>query len=384
MSLVGTWMQSMAVGWLALTLSDSAFIVGLVVACSALPIVLFSLPAGVLVDRMDKLRLVAITQALLLADAALLWWFTYSGHMSIPWLLALAVFGGTVSSVEIPARQSLMVELVGKEDLRDAIALNSSGFNLARIVGPAIAAAILARWGLAWCFAVNGMSFLAVLVGISQIERPQVEDGVEMSPQESPYASIKGGLRYVLGHPVLRGLVELVAVFSILGTPVLALLPVMTRDQLHLGPGGYGLMLSAIGIGGLCGALALASSSPRLPKGKVLLRGQYACAAVMLLLACTGRAALAYPLFLALGFFFIVNSALGNTIMQAVVPDAYRGRLMAIYSLVVVGVPQVVGAFAAGAVARLTSVGWTVGGSAVLMLLYSYWAFRRYPAVREA
>lgn len=143
-------------------------------------------------------------------------------------------------------------------------------------------------------------------------------------------------------------------------------------------------MLSAIGIGGLGGALALASSSPRLPRGLVLVRGQYATAMVMLLLSFTDRAVMAYPLFLATGFFFIVNSALGNTIMQSIVPDEYRGRLMAIYSLVVVGVPQVVGAFVAGAVARFTSVGWTVGGSAVLMMVYSYWAFRRYPAVKAA
>jgi MFS family permease len=140
LSLIGTWMQSMALGWLALELSDSAFIVGLVASIGSLPILLFSLYAGVVVDRSDKLRLVTIAQTLLLLEAVLLWYLTWSGHINIPTLLVLALVGGAIASVEIPARQSLMIDLVGRDDLRDAIALNSSGFNLARIFGPAIAA----------------------------------------------------------------------------------------------------------------------------------------------------------------------------------------------------------------------------------------------------
>ena len=167
LSLIGTWMQSMGQGWLALQLSDSAFIVGLVAACGSLPILLFSLYAGVLVDRSDKLRLVKIAQTLLAIEATLLWYFTWSGHINIGGLVAFALFGGAGASVEIPARQSLMIDLVGRDDLRDAIALNSSGFNLARIFGPAVAAAIIANFGLAWCFGVNALSYLTVLIGRS-------------------------------------------------------------------------------------------------------------------------------------------------------------------------------------------------------------------------
>lgn len=380
LSLIGTWMQSMAIGWLALDLSDSAFIVGLVAACSALPILLFSLFAGVVVDRTDKLRIVRLAQALLLVEAALLWYFTWRGHMNIPGLIALAVMGGVITSFEIPARQSLMIDLVGRDDLRDAIALNSSGFNLARIFGPAIAAAIIARWGIAWCFAVNAASYLTVLVGLALIKLPPRSPVVA---EESPWEGMRAGIQFVVTDRRLRGLVETISVFAILCTPTLALMPVMARDQLRLGAGGYGILLSAVGIGGLIGALALAASSARLKRGPLLVRSQYLLAGLILLLSLSRSAAVAYPLLLATGCVLIVNSALGNTMMQAIVPDAYRGRLMAIYSLIVVGLPQVVGAFAAGGIARVVGISWTLAISAVLMLLYGAWAFRRFPEVRS-
>ncbi|MBC7894834.1 MAG: MFS transporter [Cytophagaceae bacterium] len=379
LSLIGTWMQSMAIGWLALELSNNAFIVGLVAASSALPILLFSLFAGVVVDRTDKLRIVRLAQALLLIEAALLWYFTWRGHMNIPGLIALATLGGMITSFEIPARQSLMIDLVGRDDLRDAIALNSSGFNLARIFGPAIAAAIIARWGIAWCFAVNAASYLTVLVGLALIKLPAHSPVVAA---ESPWEGMRAGIRFVTTDRRLRGLVETISVFAILCTPTLALMPVMARDQLHLGAGGYGVLLSAVGIGGLVGALALAASSARLRRGPLLVRSQYVLAGLILLLSLSRSAAMAYPLLLATGCVLIVNSALGNTMMQAIVPDAYRGRLMAIYSLIVVGLPQVVGAFAAGGIARMVGISWTLAITAVLMLLYGWWAFHRYPEIR--
>lgn len=378
LSLVGTWMQSMAIGWLALQLSNSAFVVGAVAASSALPILLFSLYAGVVVDRSDKLRLVRIAQTFLLLEGIALWWFTWTGHINIPGLIGLAVFGGVVTSVEIPARQSLMIDLVGRDDLRDAIALNSSGFNLARIFGPAMGAAIIAGFGIAWCFAVNAASYLTVLIGLALIRLPRREIP---AATDSPWEGMRAGIAFVRNEPRLRGLVEVISVMSILATPTLALMPVMARDQLALGAGGYGLLLSAVGIGGLIGALALAASSRRLPRGKVLMRSQLTCAFLVFALSLTRIPGIAYVLLLGTGFVFIVNSALGNTILQSIVPDEYRGRLMSIYSLIVVGLPQVIGAFAAGAVARVVGMPWTLAVSGVLMLAYSRWAFRRYPEI---
>src|SRR5918997_1999691 len=201
LSLVGTWMQSMARGWLALELSDSAFLVGLVSAIGSLPIVLLSLPAGVLVDRVPKLRLVIGAQSLLLVEALLLFWLALSGHLTVGWLLALAALDGVVLSVEIPARQSLMVELVGRKSLHDAIALNSSGFNLARIVGPSAAALIASRLGIAWCFGINAASFLAVLAGLLLIRLPVRQ--LELT-HVAPLRALREGLAYVWRAPDIR------------------------------------------------------------------------------------------------------------------------------------------------------------------------------------
>jgi len=172
-SLIGTWMQQVGQGWLALELTNSAFMVGLVSAAGSFPVLLFSLYGGVVADRRSKLRIVIICQALLLVEAAALWWFTWTGRIDIHWLLILATLGGLISAFEIPARQALIVDLVSREDLVDAIALNSGGFNLARIVGPSIAAIILAKFGLAWCFGINALSYFAVLSSLARIKLPQ-------------------------------------------------------------------------------------------------------------------------------------------------------------------------------------------------------------------
>src|SRR3954467_1284413 len=172
-SLIGTWMQTVGVGWLALELTNSAFWVGVVSAAGSFPVLLLSLYGGVLADRRSKLKIVIICQALLLAEAGALWWFTWTGRIDIRSLLILTTISGIISSFEIPARQAMIVELVSREDLVDAIALNSGGFNLARIVGRASAAIILGEWGLAWCFGVNALSYLAVLVSLGQIRLPR-------------------------------------------------------------------------------------------------------------------------------------------------------------------------------------------------------------------
>lgn len=380
LSLVGSWMQSMALGWLALDLSNSAFVVGIVVASGSLPILLFSLHAGVLVDRENKLRLVTVAQSLLLLEAVLLWWLTWTGHVTVPALIGLALFGGAVASVEIPARQALMIDLVGRDDLRDAIALNSSGFNLARILGPAIGAVIIARAGIAWCFGVNAMSYFTVLIGLSRVRLPPWHPPRQTG---APIQLIREGLGYALRHRPVRAVLELVTVFSVLGVPYIALMPVLARDRLGLGAGGYGVMLSVLGIGGLTGALALAGLGLHIRRGPLVVRTSMTYATLLFILSLVRQPALAYPLLLATGFLMIVNNAMANGLLQTMVPDEYRGRLMSIYSLIVVGLPQVLGAFTAGAVAGAIGVHWAIGGAAVGMLAFGWWLFRRYPEVRE-
>src|SRR5213075_958952 len=209
-SLIGTWMQQVGQGWLALELTNSAFLVGVVAAAGSFPVLLLSLYGGVIADRHSKLRIVVICQALLLVEAAALWWFTWSGHINFQWLLTLTTLGGVISAFEIPARQSLIVELVSREDLVDAIALNSGGFNLARIIGPSIAAIVLANFGLAWCFGINALSYLAVLASLSRIRLPR------WTPVEylvSPFEQLKHGFQYIRSSRSVSGLMGVIAIF---------------------------------------------------------------------------------------------------------------------------------------------------------------------------
>jgi MFS family permease len=243
LSLIGTWMQTMAQGWMALQLSNSALLVGLVAAASSLPILLFSFHAGVVVDRVDKLRTVRVCQTLLALQAGTLWWFTASGHITISWLIVLAATNGLISSLEIPARQSLVIDLVGRDELAGAIALNSSGFNLARVVGPAIGAVVIARAGLAACFGVNAASYITVLIGLFMIRLPRM---LPPTTRFAPMEGIREGLRFMRDTPSVYALTKVVTVYSVLGISYLTLMPVVARDVLHLGAGGYGLLLACV------------------------------------------------------------------------------------------------------------------------------------------
>ncbi len=378
-SQIGAWMQSMAQGWLALELSNSPLVVGLVSFAGSLPVVLLSLQAGVLSDRYHRLRIVKIAQSLLLVEATLLWWFTWSGHITIGWLLALATMTGILSAVEIPARQSLMIDLVGREDLREAIALNSSGFNLARIIGPWIGAVVIGSFGLAWCFALNALSFVAVLGGLFLIRLPPwVPIPVTVSTREG----IRELGRYIRTTREVSVVMRLVAVFSILGIPYLTLMPVVARDVLRIGAEGYGLLLGCVGVGGLAGALFLASVGTRLPRGRLLAVSSHGFSIMLILFSLVRLPALAYPVLLFTGFMMILNNALANGILQSIVPDIMRGRLMAAYSIAVVGLSQVVGALFAGSIASALSAPWAIGGAATVMLGYTVWVFVRYPEAR--
>jgi MFS family permease len=378
LSLIGTWMQSMAQGWLALELTNNAFLVGLVVAAGSLPIVLFSMYAGVLVDRHEKLRIVKICQTLLLAEATLLWWFTWSGHISIAWLLAFATAAGLINSVEIPARQSLVIELVGREDLPPAIALNSSGFNLARIVGPALAALVIGKLGIAWAFGFNAVSYLAVLVGLYLVRLPPWHPTAVLV---RPLEGIRESVRYMRDTPVVAALMKLVTVYSVLGVPYLALMPVFARNRLGLDARGYGLLLACVGIGGLAGALGLAAGAGRQAGNKTLIVASYAYPLLLIALSAVRDARIAYVLLLLAGAAMIINGAVANAVLQHSVPNALRGRIMAAYSFVVVGLAQTLGAFLAGIAARMLGVQWAIALGALAMLGYASIAFRK-PALR--
>lgn len=380
-SLVGTWMQSMAQGWLALELSNSASFVGMVACAGSLPILVLSLHAGVLADRVDKLRLVRVAQVAMALEATLLAWFVHSGRITPGWLLTLASINGLATAFEIPARQSLVVDLVGRDNLHQAIALNSSGFNLARIVGPAIGGIVIRYAGLAGCFAINAASYVAVLGGLALIRLPAGARGGAAPSERSAAHGVREGMRYVVRSPAVRALMLTVAISSVLGTPYLTLMPVFARDVLGVAAGGYGSLLTAVGLGGLAGALSLAALSRRVPRGRLLVAGSLVFAGLLIAFSLTRSLHVAQAVLLATGFAMIVSGALANSLLQEAVPDALRGRVMALYSLVVVGLPLTVGALFAGRLASLVGVPWVVGGSGAAVLAFSAVMFHRNPEI---
>ncbi len=382
-SLVGTWMQQIATGWLALELTNSAFMVGLVAAAGTIPILLLSLLAGVLADRFDKLRIVRIAQTMMLVEASVLWGFAWSGHITINWLMTLVLFGGVLSAVEIPARQSLIIDLVVKEDLLDAIALNSGGFNLARILGPTVAAVVIASLGLSWCFGFNALSYLAVLIGLAMIRLPALDAGGPAASHPSAIAGMLEALRYVRNDRLMWILMRIVAVFSVLSVPILTLLPVVARDQLHLDVSGYGLLMTCYGVGATLGALAIASQGGKLPRGRTLTVSSIGLGVAILAFSLSHSVVFCGMMLFVTGVAVITNNALINTLLQHRVPNALRGRVMAIYVMVYVGMNPV-GSFIGGWAASYVGAARAIGGMAAPMVVFTIWAFHRYSELRRA
>jgi len=378
-SLTGSWVQIVAQGWLALDLSNDAFIVGVVSAAGSFPVLVFSLYGGVIADRYDKRKLVMIGQGLLALEAALLWWFVVSDTITIPWLLALATFAGIVSAFEIPARQALLIELVVRDDLMDAIALNTSAFNLARILGPSIAAAVIASAGLAWCFGLNTLSFSAVLAGLFLLRLPPYVRPVD---RPSPIAGLKEGIAYMFATKEIIVVMRMVAVFSIFGVPYLTLMPVFAREALGLGASGYGLLMTATGVGALSGALFLAAVGGRVRRGRLFAIASLAFPLMVLALSATGQPPVAGLVVLFAGLFMILQTALANGILQSIVPDKLRGRVMAAYVVVYVGFAPI-GSFTGGALARVIGIEWTLAAGGAVMLLFALWTFWKHPELRE-
>ncbi len=379
-SLVGSWMQTVAVGWTALELTNDPFMVGLVTAANTFPILIFSLPGGVVADRNSKLRVVRVAQALMLLEAAALWALSATGHLTIGWLLALSLVGGLLAAFEIPARQSLMVELVGKEDIAQAIGLNSTGFNLARVLGPSVAAVVIARLGVSWTFGLNAFSYIAVLVGLAMIKLP--ERRAASRPAGSSLEGMREAIRHVMTTPPLPMLLAIATVFSVLGVPVITLLPVVARDQLGLGADGYGALMACLGLGAVVGALVIAATGGGAQRGKVFRAASFSFAVLLLVFSLVRVPVLNGVILFAVGVAMIINNALVNARLQELVPDAIRGRVLSLYVMVYVG-GSPIGSFVGGWVASVAGVDWAIGGGAVLMLLFAIWAFRRHPVLAE-
>src|SRR6266699_2056425 len=333
-SLIGTWMQNVGQGWLVLELTNSPFYVGLVSALGSLGVLLLTIYAGVVVDRTNKHRRVVLTQTLSMLPAFALAALVWSRTVAVWHVAALAAFLGVVNAFDIPARQAFIVDLAGKDDLMNAIALNSSAFNAARVIGPAVAGVLIGALGVGVCFFLNGVSYLAVIAGLLAMRLPPYAP----SPRSgSAWAGLSEALAFIRGDRSVFALVVLMALFSIFGFPYFVIMPVFARDVLHRGAAGYGLMMTAVGIGALVGALAVASFDRRIRKGPTLMAAGGSFGLLLVAFACSKVYALSVALLALTGATMIVNNALTNATIQTIVPDALRWRVMGFYAFVFVG-----------------------------------------------
>ncbi len=378
-SLCGSWMQTVALGWLALTLSNSAFQVGLVTTLGALPVLMFTLYGGVIADRVDKRRALLLLQSLLLCDALVLGLLNAFGAITMPWVYGLAFFGGLVSAFEIPIRQSFLVELVGKSDLMNAIALNSSAFNLSRVFGPALAGTVIATLGTAVCFFLNAASFLAVLVGLVMI----TADPALATQRHSRRAGLREGVAHIFGSSWPRTLVILVAVFSVFGASFIAMLPVYARDVLHAGAGGYGALMSAFGVGAAAGALSIAAAGHRIRREPTAVWAGLSLGSALVLLGLLHSFGLALVVLVAAGLSMALNAIMTNTVLQTGAPDYLRGQVVGFYSFIVVGLNPF-GSLQAGWISEHFGTGTALltGGSLCFVAAgTAAWRMRRFDAV---
>ena len=376
-SLVGTWMQNIAQGWLVLELTNSAFWVGAVSALTSLPILLLALPAGVFVDRLHKHRLVIYTQILSALQALALALLIWTHAITLWQVAAIAVFLGAVNAVDTPARQAFMVELVGKEDLGNAIALNSSVFNAARVVGPSVAGVLISLVGLAWCYLLNAVSYLAVIGGLVAMRLPPF---VRPARTGSTWAQFREGARFVRGDRRILALVTLMAAMSVFGYPYLVLMPVFARDVQQVGASGLGFMMATTGAGAVVAALGLAVFERRVRPGAVLVWTGPVFGLAVASFAVSPWFSLALAILPVTGGAMILNSAVANTLIQHIVPDALRGRVMGFYAFVFLGMAPF-GAFFAGWAADQFGAPVAVALGGLVCVLASLVIWRKVPEV---
>jgi MFS family permease len=373
-SLIGTWMQSVAQGWLMHRLTGSAFMLGVLGFAQFLPVMFLSLWAGVVADRMDKRRLILTTQTLALVQAALLATVVTLGVVQ-PWMvICLALAFGIVNSFDLPARQSFLVEMVGKEDLPNAIALNSAAFNIARVLGPAVAGVIMAAAGEGACFWVNAVSYLAVLAMLLRMDMPpRVAD---QAAGKGALSTLREGVDYALGTRQIRSLLLLLGLTAGLGFQYMVLLPVYAREILHASARAYGLMVSAFGLGSLLSAVVMTRQQDRQALRRNLLIGLGSAGVGMGVFAWSRVLPLTLAMGFLAGFGLILYVASTNTLLQLTTEDRFRGRIMSLYTFMFIGTAPI-GSLLCGVIAQRWGAPVATSVSALVLLAGALWVSYR-------
>lgn len=378
-SVAGTWMQSIAQGWLVYQISQSEFSLGLVGFAGAIPVLLVSPWGGVLADIMPKRTLMVITQTASMVNAFLLAVLTFTGVVQVWHIIALAAVSGLINAFDAPARQSFVVDLVGREDLTNAIAMNSMMFNGARVIGPAIGGVILAVLGAGWCFLVNGLTFLAVIAGLlmMRISRPAVPPRIH-----HPLQQLKDGVRYAASRQDIVGLLLLSSILGIFGISYSSQLPAYVDQVYHVDATGYGIISAAVGLGAVSGAFLVAQFHDRLHRGPLLFYSNIIYASLLLVFSFNPYFPLALVIAFGLGVCFMLQMNSLNSLLQLRVSDQMRGRVLSLYTLTFFGLSPF-GSLLVGTLAEQWSLTGTVALAAVITAVLSVAVYIRIPELRK-
>ncbi len=329
------WMQSVALGWVVYELTSSQFALGAITFARMIPTVFLMLPAGVIADRMSRRGLLMATKVAMMACAGVLAVLAATGALQTWHIAVVSLALGIAMSFDAPTRQALIVEMVDdRRDLPSAIALNSMVFNLARVVGPAIGGIVLATLGAAWCFGLNAAGYVAVIVALLLMRLPKSPVATRHEPLREQLAT---GLRYVAQSTPIRTIVILVGVTSLLGLAYITLLPVFAADVLRTGKTGLGALNTAVGAGAVAGSLVVAATGSSRRKGLILSAGSLLFPSAILVFALSRSLTLSIASLAVVGFGFITQNSTCNTLVQSLVPDRLRGRVMAVFMLMIYG-----------------------------------------------
>lgn len=356
-------MQNVAQTWLVYRLTHSAMLLGAAWFCTQVPVFAFGALGGVAADRYSRHKLVVITQALSMLQALALAALTLTGKVQVPHVLVLAVVLGTINAFDMPARQSLIIEMAGKDDLLCAISLNSMIFNAARIVGPAVAGFLVAAVGEGFCFLANGISFMAVIGCLLAMRLPPFQ----RKSTDSPWSHLVQGLRYVHGHRMVRVLLAVTGTMTLAGMPAVVLMPFFADDIFHQGSRGLGILMGAMGVGAIAGTLVLAWKARISGLANVIFWSALMLGAGFAIFAFSRSFYLSLAIMPVIGYSVMRQMASANTLIQTSIPDEFRGRTMAFYSMTVVGLGPF-GSLAAGALARAYGARLTVFGGGLIAI----------------
>jgi MFS family permease len=377
-SLAGTWMQIVAQGWLVYRLTDSPLMLGLVNVVALLPVVPLSLVAGAISDRLPRRKLIALAETVLMLQAfalAALVWFDW---IQVWHVIVLGFVFGAASAVEQPARLAFVVDTVGEEDLTNAVALNSSVYNVGRIVGPSVAGLLVASVGEAGCFFVNGVTYLAVILALLAMRLPA---HVAPAARLRVANSVVDGFKYVWHNSTLRALMAIVAISSFFIMPYMALMPAFARDVLDAGPQGLGFLMAAVGLGAISAALGVAGLQAG-RRGRWITFGNLLAPLFLILFCLSHSFAASMVLAFALGASNAVRHTLATGMVQLISSQQYHGRVMSLFSLLFNGMSQM-GALGLGSVAEVTGVPWALGGGAIVSAVGALVVMRYVPGVHR-